>query len=83
MNTQIYQISQVPTDETIQENPSVNPPEKDPLIAGALEHFIYIGAFVLIIGIITLIGFLSNRLEYALIFALILSFLLIAVLLTL
>lgn len=83
MNTRIYQISQVPTDETIPANPSVDTPQKDPLIAGGLENFIYVGAFLLIIGVVTLIGFLSNRLEYALIFALTLSFVLIAFLLTL
>jgi hypothetical protein len=62
----------------LQEKPSVEPVPKDPLIAWNLDRVIYIGVFLLAISILVAVGLLSRRFEYALLFALVLSALLIA-----
>jgi hypothetical protein len=55
---------------TIQENP---PPNTDPLIDYRLEKEQYIGVIALVVALITAVGFLSRRVEYAILVALFLS----------
>lgn len=62
----------------LQEKPSVEPVPKDPLIAWNLDRVIYVGVFLLAVSILVAVGLLSRRVEYALLFALVLSALLIA-----
>ena len=54
--------------------------EPDTLIAWRLQHIVYIGVFVVASGIILVIGMLNQRIEHAIVFALILSAILIAIL---
>ncbi|MGM3307178.1 hypothetical protein ACSQ6I_14600 [Anabaena sp. WFMT] len=65
------------TNKNIQEIPSEQTPGKDLLIARGLQKEQYIGITILFICLIALIGFFSRRVEYALIFALTLSIILI------
>jgi hypothetical protein len=67
---------------TTQETP---PPgtQNDPLIAKGLQKEQYIGIFALGIILIAVIGFFSRRVEYAILFAVVLSVILIAFFLTL
>lgn len=67
----------------LQENPVVDQPEKDPLIAQNEENIVYLGVLLLAIGIATAVGLLSRRLDYAIIFSFLVSVVLIAVLLVL
>ncbi|WP_228061881.1 hypothetical protein [[Phormidium] sp. LEGE 05292] len=46
----------------------------DPLINHGEQLSVYIGSFLLVIGIVAIVGFFSRRFEYALIAALVLSF---------
>lgn len=55
---------------------------KDPLIARGLEREQYMGIAILLCSLIVAVGFLSRRFEYALLFALSLSIVLIVFLLT-
>lgn len=64
--------------KTLQEKPSVEPLPKDPLIAWNLDRVIYVGVFLLAVSILVAVGILNRRVEYALLFALVLSALLIA-----
>ncbi|TAE60903.1 MAG: hypothetical protein EAZ87_04260 [Nostocales cyanobacterium] len=61
-------------------NKSVEP-HQDSLIAKNLQREQYIGVTILLIGLIIMIGFFNQRLEYALIFALTVSAILIVFLL--
>ena len=63
----------------LEENPSQ---PDDSLIAKGWQKEQYIGIAILLVGLITIIGFFSRRFEYALIFALTLSVILIVVFLT-
>ncbi len=54
----------------IQENPSS---DRDSLIAHGLEKEQYIGMIILVIALITAVGFFSRRVEYAILVALFLS----------
>jgi hypothetical protein len=54
----------------IQENPSSG---TDSLIAHGLEKEQYIGMIILVIAVITAVGFFSRRVEYAILVALFLS----------
>ena len=67
---------------TIQETP---PPgtQNDPLIAKGLQKEQYIGIVGLAIALIAVIGFFSRRVEYAVLFAIIFSVILIVFFLTL
>ncbi|MBD2451028.1 hypothetical protein H6G76_28650 [Nostoc sp. FACHB-152] len=71
---------ELPSPKTIQETlpPGTN---KDPLIAHGLQKGQYIGIFGLAIAIIAAVGFFSRRVEYAIIFAIALSGLIITFLL--
>ncbi|KAB8332170.1 hypothetical protein SD80_022015 [Scytonema tolypothrichoides VB-61278] len=68
--------------DTIQETP---PPgtQNDPLIAKGLQRVQYIGILGLAIALIAVIGFFSRRVEYAILFAITLSVILIVFFLTL
>jgi hypothetical protein len=67
--------------DTIQETP---PPstQNDPLIAKGLQKEQYIGILGLAIALIAVIGFFSRRVEYAILFAITLSVILIVFFLT-
>lgn len=67
----------------LQENPVVDQPEKDPLIAQGEENVVYLGVLLLVIGISTAVGLLSRRLDYAVLFSFIFSAVIIAVLMVL
>ncbi|MEG3439935.1 hypothetical protein V0288_22600 [Pannus brasiliensis CCIBt3594] len=65
-------ISQVPT-------PQPSPlPNNAPLVDSGAQNIIYIGLFLLVIAVTFVIGIISKKLEYALIFAATLSAILIA-----
>ncbi|MBW4646421.1 MAG: hypothetical protein KME23_26095 [Goleter apudmare HA4340-LM2] len=66
---------------TIPEKNPTNSIPKDPLIARGLQREQYIGITTLLLGLILVVGFLSRRFEYALLFALSLSMVLIVFLL--
>lgn len=66
-----------PKTNNIKETPS----RYDSLIAQGLQKEQYIGIGILLVGLITIIGFFSRRFEYALIFALTISIILIVLLL--
>ncbi|MEC4814438.1 MAG: hypothetical protein SAK29_14365 [Scytonema sp. PMC 1069.18] len=67
---------------TIQENPPTPETKKDPLIAKGLQIEQYIGIFGLGVALIAAIGILSRRVEYAILFAIVLSIILIGFFLT-
>jgi len=60
---------------TIEEAPA---PGKDPLIARGLQTEQYLGIIALAIALVAVVGFVSRRVEYAIVFALIVSAVLIA-----
>ena len=60
--------------KTTQETP---PPGKDPLIAYRLQKEQYIGITALAIALVVAVGFISRRVEYAILFAVVLSAILI------
>ncbi|MBH8571698.1 hypothetical protein I8752_01375 [Nostocaceae cyanobacterium CENA369] len=68
---------ELPSQRTVQETP---PPgtNQDPLIAHSLQKEQYIGIFGLAIALIAAVGFFSRRVEYAIIFAIVLSAVIIA-----
>jgi hypothetical protein len=66
----------------IQEINNRDQPGQDSLIAKGWQREQYIGITILLIGVILIIGFFSRRFEYALIFALTFSMILIVFLLS-
>lgn len=62
----------------IQETSQPITTQKDPLIAKGLQKEQYIGVVTLAIAIIAAVGVISRRIEYALVVAFVLSFVLIA-----
>ncbi|KZL48948.1 hypothetical protein A2T98_15240 [Nodularia spumigena CENA596] len=66
----------------IQEIPSSDQMQEDSLIAKGWEREQYIGIAILFISLIAAVGYLSRRLEYALLFAFTLSMILIVFLVT-
>ncbi len=72
-------LQEIPASErtlkTIQETPA---PGKDPLIARGLRKEQYAGIIGLAIALIAAVGFFSQRVEYAIAFAVFLSAILIA-----
>ncbi len=62
---------------TIEENPSFDTTQKDPLISQGLQDWQYVGIFALALSALVLIRVLSPRAEHAILFALILSVILI------
>lgn len=68
---------------TIQETPPPGTTQNDPLIAKGLQKGQYIGILGLAIAIIAVIGYFSRRVEYAILFAITLSIVLITFYLTL
>lgn len=67
---------------TTQENQSFGTTQKDPLVDQGLQNWQYIGIVTLAVGAIAIVGFFSRRIEYALLFALVLSVVLIVFFLT-
>lgn len=82
MTTQTQELPE-PKVRVLQENPVVDQPEKDPLIAHGEENIAYLGVLVLAIGIATAVGVLSRRLDYAIIISFFVSVVMIAILLIL
>ncbi|MBD2410184.1 hypothetical protein FACHB389_16275 [Nostoc calcicola FACHB-389] len=68
---------ELPSQKAIQETPApgIN---KDPLIARNLQKEQYAGIIGLAIALVAAVGFFSRRVEYAIVFAIILSAILIA-----
>ncbi|MFN6474247.1 MAG: hypothetical protein RMY36_031835 [Nostoc sp. SerVER01] len=68
---------ELPSPRAIQEAPApgIN---KDPLIARNLQKEQYVGIIGLAIALIAAVGFFSRRVEYAIVFAIVLSAILIA-----
>jgi hypothetical protein len=56
------------------------PPDNPPLVNSGAQDIVYLGFFGLVIALAIVIGILSKKIEYALIFATILSAILIALL---
>jgi hypothetical protein len=63
----------------IAQSPTV-PPNNTPLVNSGAQNIVYLGFFGLAIALVIVIGILSKKIEYALIFAAILSAILIALL---
>lgn len=82
MTTQTQELPK-PKVGALQENPVVDQPEKDPLIAQGEENIAYLGILLLAIGIAAVVGLLSRRLDYAILFSFIFSVVIIAVLMVL
>ncbi|MBD2514488.1 hypothetical protein H6G93_05600 [Nostoc sp. FACHB-973] len=72
-----FLVQDLPSPRTIQQTP---PPgiNKDPLIARSLQKEQYVGIMGLAIVLVAAVGFLSRRVEYAIVFAITLSAILIA-----
>ncbi|MBW4635525.1 MAG: hypothetical protein KME30_27655 [Iphinoe sp. HA4291-MV1] len=68
---------------TIRETPPPGTTQNDPLIAKGLQKDQYFGILGLAIALIAVIGFFSRRVEYAILFAVVLSVILITFFLTL
>ncbi|AFZ26221.1 hypothetical protein Cylst_4116 [Cylindrospermum stagnale PCC 7417] len=71
-----------PTPRTIQEVPANGAVSNDSLIAKGWQREQYVGIAILFAGLIAVIGFFSRRFEYALVFAISLSIILIVFFLT-
>lgn len=71
-------ISELPSEQE-----TVDTPKKDPLIAYGWDYVLYVGIFAIAVASIAVVGVISPRVENALYFALALSVMLIAFLLTL
>ncbi|MBD2386873.1 hypothetical protein [Cylindrospermum sp. FACHB-282] len=71
-----------PTPKAIQEIPANGAVTKDSLIAKGLQKEQYFGIALLFAGLIAVVGFFSRRFEYALVFAIALSIILIVFFLT-
>ncbi|WP_414551722.1 hypothetical protein [Anabaena sp. CCY 0017] len=72
---------ETPLPSTIEEIPATEPAQQDSLIAKGWQREQYIGIAILFISLIAAVGYLSRRLEYALLFAFTLSMILIVFLL--
>ncbi|MDZ8082627.1 MAG: hypothetical protein RMX35_26630 [Nostoc sp. DcaGUA01] len=68
---------ELPSPKAIQEAPAPGT-NKDPLIARNLQKEQYVGIIGLAIALIAAVGFFSRRVEYAIVFAIVLSAILIA-----
>ncbi|MFN6569691.1 hypothetical protein A6770_20345 [Nostoc minutum NIES-26] len=68
---------ELPSPRAIQEAPPLGT-DKDPLIAHNLQKEQYVGIIALAIALVAAVGFFSRRVEYAIVFAVILSAILIA-----
>ncbi|MBD2294494.1 hypothetical protein H6G06_13660 [Anabaena sphaerica FACHB-251] len=68
---------ELPSPSTIQETPIPNK-NQDPLIAHGLQKEQYVGIVGLLIALVAAVGFFSRRFEYAILFALVLSAIIIA-----
>ncbi|MDB9306519.1 MULTISPECIES: hypothetical protein [Cyanophyceae] len=66
-----------PLPSKIEEIPATEPTQQDSLIAKGWQREQYIGIAILFITLIAAVGYLSRRLEYALLFAFTLSIILI------
>ena len=73
---------QKPPSRNIQESPPPNITQKDPLIDKDLQVWQYSGIVILAVGAIAAVGFFSRRVEYALLFAITLSIVLIVFFIT-
>ncbi|MBE9007142.1 hypothetical protein IQ259_19240 [Fortiea sp. LEGE XX443] len=62
---------------TVEQIPTPDPTTRDPLIPKVWQREQYIGIFILFISLIAAVGLFSRRFEYALLFALSLSVVLI------
>ncbi|MBD2360948.1 hypothetical protein H6G36_07110 [Anabaena minutissima FACHB-250] len=83
MKLQIQQLPKLQRSPgTIQENPLPENQPQDALISKGWQREQYIGITILFIALISAIGFFSRRFEYALLFALALSIVLIVFFLT-
>ncbi|RCJ23049.1 hypothetical protein A6S26_00335 [Nostoc sp. ATCC 43529] len=71
-----FLAQELPSPRAIQEAPA-NGTNKDPLIARNLQKEQYVGIIGLAIALIAAVRFLSRRVEYAIIFTIILSAILI------
>lgn len=71
-----------PRPKTIQEVPANKAVSKDSLIAKGWQREQYVGIAILFVGLIAVVGFFSRRFEYALVFAITLSIILIVFFLT-
>ena len=69
-------VQQLPSPKVIQEMPSSGS-NQDPLIAKGLQKGQYIGIIGLAIALVAAVGFFSRRVEYAIVFAIVLSVILI------
>ncbi|MBW4556898.1 MAG: hypothetical protein KME59_13300 [Trichormus sp. ATA11-4-KO1] len=78
----MFSQPETPLPTTIQESPSTEPIQQDPLIAKGWQREQYIGIAILVISLVAAVGYFSRRFEYALLFAFTLSIILIAFLLT-
>ncbi|MBR8838647.1 MAG: hypothetical protein DSM106950_32760 [Stigonema ocellatum SAG 48.90 = DSM 106950] len=67
----------------IRETPSQATTQQDPLIAKGLQQGQYLGIVTFAIALVAVIGFFSRRVEYAILFAVTLSVILIGFFLTL
>lgn len=71
-----------PRPKTIQEVPANGVVSKDSLIAKGWQREQYVGIAILFVGLIAVVGVFSRRFEYALVFAIVLSIILIVFFLT-
>jgi hypothetical protein len=74
--TLLPSVKNTPSTRTLIQHPQ----SSDPLIAKSLQREQYIGITILLIGSVAAIGFFSRRFEEALIFAIVLSLVLMALL---
>ncbi|GAA6619504.1 hypothetical protein [Scytonema sp. NUACC26] len=77
MNLLAQELPASENPKTIREVPP-DTSQKDPLIAGGLQKAQYIGIIGLAIALVVAVGFFSRRVEYAIVFAFVLSAILIA-----
>lgn len=75
-------LSTIPEVPSEPETPSTGIPEKDSLILHSWDYLLYIGLFGIAVASTAIIGLLSSKVEYALYFAIGLSVVIIAFLLT-
>ncbi len=72
-----FLAQELPSNRAIQETPASGETQ-DPLIAKGLQKGQYVGIVGLAIALIAAVGFFSRRFEYAIVFAIALSAILIA-----
>lgn len=79
VETQTQYIDTLPEHPSLEtQKPSVGATNSDPLIAKGGEKIVYMGCFLLVIGLVAIVGVVSRRIEYAILLALVLSVILIA-----